>query len=153
MNDALSAYVGRPVRLARTEREGDGADRGRLAGSHARLDRIARCLARCGGEAGPSTAAGFRMTIGIDGVDSHAEDGWIGRRVRVGAATVAVREPGRCAVTTLDPDRVSATRHAGHHRGVSRRRADERAASFGVWCEVVDPGRVAVGDPVEPAQP
>ena len=32
-SDALTAYVGRPLRLARTEREGDGVDRGRLAGA------------------------------------------------------------------------------------------------------------------------
>ena len=29
------------------------------------------------------------MTVGVDGVDAHAEDGWIGERVRLGGAVVA----------------------------------------------------------------
>ena len=90
--DALTAYVGRPLRLARTEREGDGVDRGRLAGatlvSTASLDALRVAAAQDQAVDGRR----FRMTIGIDGVEPHAEDAWIGRRVRLGRATVAVRE-------------------------------------------------------------
>ena len=64
----------------------------------------------------------FRMTIGIDGVEPHAEDGWIGERVRLGEAVVVVREKvGRCAVTTRDPDTGSPRpEHARRDRGVPR---------------------------------
>ena len=45
------------------------------------------------------------MTFGIDDVPAFAEDGWIGRDVRVGAALIRpIGNVGRCAVTTKDPD-------------------------------------------------
>ena len=153
-SDALSAYVGRPVRLARTEREGDGVDRGRLAGatlvSTASLDAL-RDAAR---ESRPVDGRRFRMTIGIAGVEPHAEDGWIGSEVRAGGATVAVHEHvGRCAVTTLHPDRgvrdLDTLGTIAAYRGEVQTR---EPIPFGVWCEVVEPGPVAVGDPVELAR-
>jgi uncharacterized protein YcbX len=150
--DALSAHVGRPVRLARTEREGDGVDRGRLAGATLVSTASLDALGSAAGETQPVDGRRFRMTIGIDGVEPHAEDGWIGRRVRVGAATVAVRaHVGRCAVTTLDPDR--GVRDLDTLATIAAYRGDVETREplpFGVWCEVVAPGRVAVGDPVEP---
>ena len=83
MERRLSAYVGRPVvRLARTEREGDGVDRGRLAGATLVSTGSLEALRDAAGESGPVDGRRFRMTIGIDGVDPHAEDGWIGRRPR-----------------------------------------------------------------------
>jgi MOSC domain-containing protein len=95
------------------------------------------------------------MTIGIDGVEPHAEDGWIGGRMRIGEATVAVREHvGRCAVTTLDPDR--GVRDLDTLGTIAAYRGDvptREPLPFGVWCEVVSPGRVAVEDSIELAQP
>ena len=153
-SDALSAYIGRPVRLARTEREGDGVDRGRLAGATLVSTGSLDALRDAAGENQPVDGRRFRMTIGIDGVEPHAEDRWIGGRVRVGAATVAVREHvGRCAVTMLDPDR--GVRDLDTLGTIAAYRGDvptREPLPFGVWCEVVEPGRVAVGDPVEPAQ-
>jgi uncharacterized protein YcbX len=109
-------------------------------------------LERAAGETQPVDGRRFRMTIGIDGVEPHAEDGWIGALVRVGGATVAVREHvGRCAVTTLDPDR--GVRDLDTLGVITAYRGDVQTREpipFGVWCEVVEPGRVAVGDPVEP---
>ena len=59
-NDALTAYVGRPLRLARTEREGDGVDRGRLAGATLVSTGVARRAAsRRGRRISPSTGAAF----------------------------------------------------------------------------------------------
>ena len=152
-SDALSAYVGRPLRLARTEREGDGVDRGRMAGATLVSTGSLAALGATAGETQPVDGRRFRMTIGIDGVEPHAEDGWMGRRVRVGEATVAVREHvGRCAVTTLDPDR--GVRDLDTLGVISAYRGDvptREPIPFGVWCEVVAAGRVAIGDPVEPA--
>ena len=153
--DALTAYVGRPLRLARTEREGDGVDRGRLAGatlvSTASLDALRVAAA----EDQAVDGRRFRMTIGIDGVEPHAEDTWIGGRVNLGRATVAVREHvGRCAVTTLDPD--SGIRSLDTLGTIAAYRGDvptREPLPFGVWCEVVAPGRVTVGDPIELAEP
>ena len=153
-NDALADYVGRPVRLARTEREGDGVDRGRLAGATLVSTGSLEALRDAAGEDGPVDGRRFRMTIGIEGVEPHGEDGWIGSQVRVGGATVAVREHvGRCAVTTLDPDR--GVRDLDTLGTIAAYRGDVQTREplpFGVWCEVVEPGRVAVGDPVEVAR-
>ena len=153
-SDALSAYVGRPVRLARTEREGDGVDRGRLAGATLVSTASLDALRDAAGESRPVDGRRFRMTIGIEGVEPHAEDGWIGSEVRVGGATVAVREHvGRCAVTTLAPDRgvrdLDTLGTIAAYRGEVQTR---EPIPFGVWCEVVEPGPVAVGDPVELAR-
>ena len=153
-NDALADYVGRPVRLARTEREGDGVDRGRLAGATLVSTGSLEALRDAAGEDAPVDGRRFRMTIGIEGVEPHGEDGWIGSQVRVGRATVAVREHvGRCAVTTLDPDR--GIRDLDTLGTIAAYRGDVQTREplpFGVWCEVVEPGRVAVGDPVEVAR-
>ena len=153
-NDALADYVGRPVRLARTEREGDGVDRGRLAGATLVSTDSLEALRDAAGEDGPVDGRRFRMTIGIEGVEPHGEDGWIGSQVCVGRATVAVREHvGRCAVTTLDPDR--GIRDLDTLGTIAAYRGDVQTREplpFGVWCEVVEPGRVAVGDPVELAR-
>jgi len=153
-NDALADYVGRPVRLARTEREGDGVDRGRLAGATLVSTGSLEALRDAAGEDAPVDGRRFRMTIGIEGVEPHGEDGWIGSQVRVGRATVAVREHvGRCAVTTLDPDR--GVRDLDTLGTIAAYRGDVQTREplpFGVWCEVVEPGRVAVGDPVELAR-
>jgi uncharacterized protein YcbX len=154
-SEALSAYVGRPVRLARTEREGDGVDRGRLAGATLVSTGSLAALKEAAGESAPVDGRRFRMTIGIEGVAPHAEDEWIGSRVSVGGATVAVREHvGRCAVTTLDPDR--GIRDLDTLGTIAAYRGEVPTVEplpFGVWCEVVEPGRVAVGDPVAPTQP
>jgi uncharacterized protein YcbX len=153
-NDALADYVGRPVRLARTEREGDGVDRGRLAGATLVSTGSLEALRDAAGEDAPVDGRRFRMTIGIEGVEPHGEDGWIGSQVCVGRATVAVREHvGRCAVTTLDPDR--GVRDLDTLGTIAAYRGDVQTREplpFGVWCEVVEPGRVAVGDPVEVAR-
>jgi len=153
--DALTAYVGRPLRLARTEREGDGVDRGRLAGatlvSTASLDALRVAAA----EERAVDGRRFRMTIGIDDVEPHEEDRWIGGRMTIGGATVAVREHvGRCAVTTLDPD--SGIRDLDTLGTIAAYRGDvptREPLPFGVWCEVVAPGRVGVGDTIELAEP
>jgi uncharacterized protein len=153
-SDALSELAGRTIRVARTEREGDGVDRGRVAGatlvSTGSLDalRVAAALSQ------PIDGRRFRMTIGIDGVEPHAEDGWIGKRVRVGGALVAVRaHVGRCAVTTRDPD--TGIRDLDTLGVIAEYRADvvtREPLPFGVWCEVLEPGPVAVGDAVEVEQ-
>ena len=71
------------------EREGDGIDRGAEAGASLVSTGVARGAASRAGVDGPVDGRRFRMTIGVDGVEPHAEDGWIGERVRVGGAVVA----------------------------------------------------------------
>jgi len=150
-NEPLSELAGKPVRVARTEREGDGVDRGRRAGASLVSTASLDALGVAAGATRPVDGRRFRMTIGVDGIEPHAEDGWIGARVRLGGAVVAVREHvGRCAVTTLDPE--TGIRDLDTLGTIAAYRADvptQEPLPFGVWCEVIAPGPVAVGDPVE----
>ena len=92
------------------------------------------------------------MLIGLAGCEAHEEDAWIGSRVRVGGALLAVGGPiERCAATTRNPDTgevdFDTLRVIKDFRGLR----DGKHADFGVFAAVVEPGRVRVGDPVEPA--
>lgn len=143
---ALSDHLGRAVRLVEPER---AVDRGRAGGvsviSQASLDRLAR-------EAGePSVdARRFRMLIEIDGVEAHAEDGWVGRQIRVGEALVSFNgHVGRCLTTSRDPDSGEVTLPTLDVLGAYRRELDStEPLPFGVYGEVVTPGAVRVGDAV-----
>ncbi len=148
---ALSELAGKPVRVARTEREGDGYDRGPAAGASLVSVGSLEALRAAAGAEGPVDGRRFRMTVGIDATEPHVEDGWVGSRVRVGEAVVLVHEKvGRCSVTTRDPD--TGERDLDTLGAIGAYRKDVPTVEprpFGVWCEVVEPGRVAVGDAVE----
>lgn len=152
---ALSELAGTPVRLARTEREGDGYDRGPDASASLVSTGSLEALAAAAGEEGVIDGRRFRMTIGVDAAEPHVEDSWIGRRVRVGGAVVVPRDRvGRCAVTTRDPD--TGERTLDTLGAIAAYRADVQSVEplpFGVWCSIASPGRVAVGDPVEVVGP
>ena len=147
--DALRTWTGKDLRLVAMP-PGEGPDRGPTASllSSAALGT----LAEAGGADRPLDRRRFRMTFGIDGVEAHAEDGWLGRQVRIGGAVVQVAgNVGRCAVTTHDPDTgrpsfdtLHALRHSRGHLPTSE------PLPFGVWAEVVSAGPVALGDPIEP---
>ena len=88
----------------------------------------------------------FRMTIAIDGVEAWEEHGWAGRQVAAGDAVLRVTEPvPRCAVTTRDPD--SGRRDVPTLKALADLRGKDDV-TFGVWCEVVSPGPIRVGDVV-----
>ena len=91
------------------------------------------------------------MLFGIAGVRPHEEDDWLGRQVRVGDAVVRVLERvARCAITTQDPR--TGERDLDTLRLIDGYRPRDPAGGicFGVWGDVVQPGRVRLGDPVEP---
>jgi uncharacterized protein YcbX len=146
---ALSELIGLPLRLVRCD-GGTGLDRGR-AGAVTVLS--AAGLASLGAAAGAGTldARRFRMTLGLDGLAAHAEDGWLHRDVRVGDAVIRpVGHTGRCLVTSHDPDTgVTDVDTLGALRRTRPRDTTEPLA-FGVFAQVVQPGRVRVGDAVAP---
>ena len=150
--DALSKLAGMQLRLVRTEREGDGHDRGPEAGVSLVSTASLEALRAAAGVARAVDGRRFRMTIGVDGVEPHAEDGWLGGRVRVGRAVIMPRgNTGRCAVTTLDPARgVRDLDTLGAIAAYRTEVATTEPLPFGVWCEVLEPGPVALGDSVEP---
>jgi uncharacterized protein YcbX len=149
--EVLSELARRPIRVAQTEHEGDGHDRGRAAGASLVSTGSLEALRAAAGAAAPVDGRRFRMTIGVDGIEPHGEDAWIGSRVGIGGAVVLVcAKVGRCATTTLDPD--TGTRDLDTLGALASYRGDvptREPLPFGVWGDVVEPGPVAVGDPVE----
>ena len=148
---ALSSEAGVALRLVESERPGDGSDRGLRGGvslvGTASLEALADA-------AGVDDVDGrrFRMLFGVEGFEPHAEDGWLGRRVRVGEAVVRpLGNVGRCAVTTQNPD--TGIPDLDTLRVLGEYRCDVETSEplpFGVWGEVVEPGRVRLGDAVQP---
>ncbi len=152
-SDALSGWSGMRIRLVQPRAAGEATDRGSGGGvslvSSAALEALA---AAAGG--GPVDGRRFRMLFGVAGIPAHAEDGWLGRRVRIGGAVVRLQgNVGRCAVTTQNPDTgvpdLDTLRALGDYRGEV---ATTEPLPFGVWGDVVEPGSVRLGDPVEPVR-
>jgi uncharacterized protein len=145
---ALSEFVGKPLRLFRVDEEGGAWDEHVVSMlSEASLEE----LGRRSGHEGAVDGRRFRMLVTVAGVRPHEEDEWIGRRVRLGAAVVTVVETCiRCATTTQNPENgardFDTLRLIPAYRGF----ADRKRAEFGVYADVEEPGRVRVGDPVEP---
>ena len=150
--EALSEAAGQPLTLVRMTGEGSGLDRADEGGSVSIISMGAlEAMADAAGLGAPVDSRRFRMTFTIEGVAPHAEDGWMRRPVRVGGAVVRPGgNIGRCAVTTHDPD--TGVRSLDTLRLIAETRGHLLATEplpFGVWAEVVVPGRVRVGDPVE----
>lgn len=146
--EAFSAYVGRPVRLVRADRDGDGPDVHRL--SLVSLASVADLGARGGRE--DLDPRRFRMNLELEGCVPFEEDTWDGRRVRVGEAVVRVRgQVPRCVVTTQSPDTGLKDFDTLKQIAAFRPPIDGRKAiPFGMYAEVEVPGRAALGDLVEP---
>jgi uncharacterized protein YcbX len=150
-SDALSDFAGAHIRVVAHAREGGGGDRG-VPGATSLLSTGS--LARLAHELQVDSIdpRRFRMHFGVDGVEAHAEDGWLGRRVRLGEAVVVPRGlVGRCAVTSQDP--ATGRPNLDTLKALARYRSEvptEEPVPFGVYGEVVEPGRVALGDVVEP---
>ena len=146
-SDAVSSRMGESVRLV--EPEETAADRGR--GGAATLLSTGS-LSALAGVLGVDSVDGrrFRMNFGIDGLEPHGEDGWHGRRVRIGEAVVVPQgNVGRCVITTQNPD--TGITDLDTLKGLAAYRRDVETTEplpFGVHAAVAEPGVVRVGDAV-----
>jgi uncharacterized protein YcbX len=89
--------------------------------------------------------ARFRPNVVIEAMADtpFAEDDWIGATLRVGGVRMRVdRRDGRCVVVNVDPQT------AERDPKVLKTIVAERAGCAGVYATTVEPGRVAIGDPV-----
>ena len=103
------------------------------------LDGLARL-------AGIGLAAGrFRPNLLVDAAGrGFREDAWVGRVLRIGGLRMRVdQRDQRCVMVTIDP--VTLHRNPAVLRAIAR----DRDNRLGVYGSTVQPGRVAVGDPVE----
>ena len=87
----------------------------------------------------------FRPNILVEAADAapFSEDGWVGCVLRIGGVRMRVdQRDGRCVVITIDP--VTTERNPAILRTVAR----DREGCLGVYGSTVEPGRIAVNDPV-----
>jgi len=87
----------------------------------------------------------FRPNLLVDtGGGDFPEDAWVGRVLHIGGLRMrADQRDQRCVMVTIDP--VTLDRNPAVLRAIAR----ERDARLGVYGSTVEPGPVAVGDPVE----
>ena len=150
--DAISEFAGRPLTLLWAEHH--ATDRGVGGGTVSLVSRGS--LERLREEAGVEAAVDgrrFRMLFEIDGVGPHAEDEWLGTRLRVGEATIVLNgDVGRCVVTSHDPDTGVTDLDTLGVLARYRREGRTEGLPFGVYGAVAVPGRVRVGDAVQPLE-
>lgn len=140
--DALSRYVGEPLRLVLAERIGVGWDEGPVS----LISEASAAAVGTPGTGGEPPAARYRMTLELGGCAPYEEDSWVGQDVRIGAAQLRITHPlERCVVinraaTTGVPD------WPGLSRLVAVRGRDRM--TLGVIARVEAPGSVRVGDEI-----
>lgn len=89
--------------------------------------------------------ARFRPNILVEAADEapFLEDDWVGRVLHIGGVSVRIdKRDGRCVVITIDP--VTTERNPMILRTVAR----DRQGCLGVYGSTVEPGRIAINDPV-----
>jgi uncharacterized protein YcbX len=86
----------------------------------------------------------FRPNLVVDiDAEGWVEDGWYGRALHIGSATIAPREPCvRCTMVTRRQPGLE--RDLDIYKSLSR----HHGGTLGAWTEVRAPGKVHVGDPV-----
>jgi len=150
VNAALTSWFGTPLMLTKLDgplqREGATLAFGDAAAlllvNAASLDALNTALAA------PLPMDRFRPNIVVSDAGAFAEDGW--GRLRIGDAVLAPVHPcGRCQVTTIDQEFGAAVGDEPL-RTLARLRLRDGEAVFGVRFAVERPGRVRVGDRVEP---
>jgi uncharacterized protein len=87
----------------------------------------------------------FRPNVLVEAASDapFTEDDWVGRVLRIGGMRMRVdKRDGRCVVITIDP--MTLARNPMILRAV----ADARQGCLGVYGSTVQPGRIAMNDPV-----
>lgn len=140
LHDALSAALGTAVTLAREARVPHFDDSAVHLVTTAGLEWL---RARLPGSRIDERRFRPNMVVAAPG-RGQPEQSWIGRILRIGAdATLRITSATeRCRMTTL------AQGDLPQDAKVLRCLAQDAQAQFGVYAEVVEPGRVAAGDPV-----
>jgi uncharacterized protein YcbX len=137
--EALSALAGEPVRVVVAEHTGVGWDEGPVS-------ILGRASAAAVG--GPERdRARYRMLVELEGTEPFEEDSWVGRNVTLGDARVRVtHQLERCVIITQSPQTGSKDWDGLH--ALARTRGSDLLC-LGVIAEVVTPGDVLVGAPVD----
>ena len=90
----------------------------------------------------------FRPNVVVSGAQPWAEDGWVGRRLRIGGVVFRAPKPsGRCVVTTTDQE--TGVRGREPLRTLGRHRTVRQKVLFGLNLVPDGTGEIGVGDEVE----
>jgi uncharacterized protein YcbX len=145
-SEALSQYAGTLVRVVKADRPGLAFDGFPLSMcSVASLEVLARAAHE------PEVdGRRFRQNIYLSGAAPHQEDSWVGKELALGGAVLRVKMPDpRCVITTKSP--VTGEYDLNTLKLIASYRTDQpKQANFGVYCTVVEPGDVCVGDVLRP---
>jgi len=141
---ALSGYLGRPVHLfKRAPGHFGNDDQPVTLMSQASLQALAPEF-----HGTAPDARRFRMTITVTGTKAWAEHAWAGQRVTIGEVILRVIAPvPRCVVTTRNPESGATDERILHALARLRGHSD---ITFGVWCDILRPGGIHIGDAVMP---
>ena len=138
----VSSWLGFPVRLAAAPR---GAVVYGAPVSVVSLASLRDLADRLGRPDLVAEAARLRATVVLDTDEPYAEEAWMGRTLRLGAASVRVNASiPRCAVVDLDP--ATGVASAPLLKALAGR---SETLDLGVDAHVVEPGVVRPGDLVE----
>ncbi len=145
----FSEVVGRTVRLVRSRAGAFDVRPVTLLGTASLAELADRS------DSSPVDPRRFRMLIELDTDEPHVEDSWDGGLLRVGGALLRAGGPvRRCAATTRNPDSGSVDLRTLQMIIAYRGRQESvlgLGPNFGVYAEVVEAGRVSVGDRLVPA--
>ncbi len=147
-------YLDDPTRRPVDPRYGRPDDRVSLADGYpvllanpASLAVLNDWIAEGGSDEGPLPMTRFRPNVVVDGVPAWAEDGWVGRRLRIGAVTFRVPKPcDRCVVTTTDQE--TGERGREPLRTLGRYRKVGQALLFAMNLIPDRTGEIRVGDEI-----
>ncbi len=147
-------YLDDPTRRPVDPRYGRPDDRVSLADGYpvllanpASLAVLKDWIAEGGRDEGPLPMTRFRPNVVVDGVPAWAEDGWVGRRLRIGAVTFRVPKPcDRCVVTTTDQE--TGERGREPLRTLGRYRKVGQALLFAMNLIPDRTGEIRVGDEI-----
>jgi uncharacterized protein len=154
LSEALSQFVGQPIRLVEAPDVGGAVDRRGAAGHVSLISRGSLARLSEAGEVPGVDGRRFRMLIEVDGMRAHAEDDWVDRTVQIGEAQVAFSgHVGRCLITSRDPDTgeldLPTLDMLRSYRGELH---TTEPLAFGIYGRAVLPGAIRVGDPVTPGE-
>jgi uncharacterized protein len=138
--EILGGDLGRPVTLRRDTALYQDLPCSVLVTTQATLEAVGAALGN-----GPLDLRRFRTNVHVAlDAPAFAEEGWEGRRLRIGDAVLDLLHPcERCVIPTRDPD--TAAKDPQLLRWLTR----ERQGIFGINARAAVPCRVAVGDAVE----
>jgi uncharacterized protein YcbX len=137
---ALERDIGWPVELRRDLAGQQDLEDSLLVTVAASLDAVTGAL-----DLPPGDVRRFRPNIHVElDAETFAEEGWEGRRLRVGQITLELLHPcERCVIPTRDPDT------QGKDSRVLMWLLRERRELFGINARASEPGVIRTGDEVE----